>query len=90
MSSEPRTLEDFNSDFFSLMCNVGDCDAVALAAIDTQGELEFCVPSGPVNEAEIPPASVAGVDRSRYRGSWYKAMETDAGTRRLKHIHGVG
>ena len=36
-SIEPQTLEDFNCDFFSLMCNVGDCDAVALAAIDTQG-----------------------------------------------------
>ena len=59
------------------MCNVGDCDAVALAAIDTQGESEFCVPSGPVNEAEIPPVSVAGVDRSRYKGTWYKAMETE-------------
>ena len=59
------------------MCNVGDCDAVALAAIDTQGESEFCVPSGPVNQAEIPPVSVAGVDRSRYKGTWYKAMETE-------------
>ena len=59
------------------MCNVGGCDAVALAAIDTQGESEFCVPSGPVNQAEIPLVSVAGVDRSRYKGAWYKAMKTE-------------
>ena len=35
------------------------------------------MPSGPVNEAEIPPVSVAGVDRSRFKGAWYKAMETE-------------
>ena len=68
-STEPRTLEDFNSAFFSLMCNVGDWDAVALAAIDTQGVSEFYVPSGPANEGEIPPVSVAGADRSRYKGA---------------------
>ena len=65
-SNEPPTIEDVNSDFFSLMCNVVDCDADALGAIDTQGESDFCVPSGPVNEAEITPVSAAGVDRSRY------------------------
>ena len=42
-------IEDFNNDFFSLVRNIDDGDEVALAATDTQGESEFCMPSGPVD-----------------------------------------
>ena len=67
-------MTDEFSNFLSLVSNI---DEVALVATETQGESEseFCMPSGPVSEAEVPPVSVAGVDRSRYKGAWYQAMD---------------
>ena len=33
--------------------------------------------SGPVSEKEIPPVSVAGVCKSRYKGAWLWAMNEE-------------
>ena len=35
------------------------------------------MPSGPVSEAEIPPVSVAGVNKSRYKGAWLWAINEE-------------
>ena len=35
------------------------------------------MPSGPVSQAEIPPVSVAGVYKSRYKGAWLWAMNEE-------------
>ena len=43
------------------------------------------------SEAEVPPVTVAGVDRSRYKGSWYQTVDKiNSGTCRIEGIHGVG
>ena len=39
---------------------------------ELESDLEW--PSGPVSEVEIPPVSVAGVERSRYKGAYQWAM----------------
>lgn len=53
-------------------------DEIALVTKATQGksdlELDFEMPSGPVSEAEVPPVSVAGVYKSRYKGAYMWAM----------------
>ena len=71
--------DDFNNDTFSLVCSViDDPDEIALAAREeTQGESKFRLPSGPVSEAETPPVTVAGVNRSVHKGVWYQAMEKE-------------
>ena len=40
-------------------------------------ESDFEMPSGPVSDAEIPPVSVAGVDKSRYRDAYLWAMNKE-------------
>lgn len=35
------------------------------------------MPTGQVDEAELPPSSVAGVNRSPFRRAWQKAMDSE-------------
>ena len=53
-------------------------DEIALVIKETQGKSElgsdFEMPSGPVSEAEVPPVSVAGVYKSRYKDAYMWAM----------------
>ena len=83
---------DFNNDAFSLVYSVVDPDEIALAAREEiQGEPEFRLPSGPVSEAETPPVTVAGVNRSIHKGSWYQIMEKEMqGLIRVENIHSGG
>ena len=62
-----------------------------MVATETQGESVFSMPSGIVSEAEVPPVTIAGVDRSRYKGAWYQAMgKIKARPCRIEDVHGVG
>ena len=40
-------------------------------------ESDFEMPSGPVSDAEIPPVSVSGVYKSRYKGARLWAMNEE-------------
>ena len=67
---------------FSLMNSMDDTpDDFTLVIEGKEGESElesdFEMPSGPVSEAEIPPVSVAGVCKSRYKGAWLWAMNEE-------------
>ena len=44
---------------------------------ESEVESDFEMPSGPVSEAEISPVSVAGVNKSRYKGAWLWAMNEE-------------
>lgn len=73
-----QRMTDFNSNIFSFMCDeVDTCgtDSSALAVNEQQGE--FRMPCGQVNETELPPVSVAGVNRSVYKEAWQQAMDKE-------------
>ena len=56
-------------------------DEFALVVKESEGkselESDFEWPSGPVSEEEIPPLSVASVERSRYKGAYQWAMNKE-------------
>ena len=51
--------------------------ALAVKEGDSELEFDFEKPSGPISEAEIPPVSVAGVNKSRYSGAYTWAMNQE-------------
>ena len=61
------------------MANTPDDFALVIEGKEGESELEsdFEMPSGPVSEAEIPPVSVAGVYKCRYKGAWLWAMNEE-------------
>ena len=67
----------------SLMSSMQDTqdDEFALVVKESEGkselESDFEWPSGPVSEEEIPPLSVASVERSRYKGAYQWAMNKE-------------
>eukprot|EP00903_Cladosiphon_okamuranus_P012963 g12101.t1 len=71
------------SNVLSLMCETAEeaPAEIALVIKETQGkselESDFEMPSGPVFEAEIPPVSVAGVYKSRYKDAYLWAMKQE-------------
>ena len=71
------------SNVLSLMCETANNapNEIALVIKETQGkselESDFEMPSGPVSDAEIPPVSVAGVDKSRYRDAYLWTMNKE-------------
>ena len=84
LASRPADLDIQDSVYnvFSLMNSMDDTpDDSALVIEGKEGESElesdFEMPSGPVSEAEIPPVSVAGVYKCRYKGAWLWAMNEE-------------
>ena len=67
-------MTDEFSNSVSLVSNI---DEVALIATEAQGKSEFCMPSGPVGEAEVPPVTETGVYRSRYNRAWYQVVDEE-------------
>lgn len=71
------------SNVLSLMCETAEeaPAEIALVMKETRGkselESDFEMPSGPVSEAEIPPVSVAGVYKSRYKDAYLWAMKQE-------------
>ena len=61
------------------MDDTPDDFALVIEGKEGESELESDseMPSGPVSEAEIPPVSVAGVYKSRYKGAWLWAMNEE-------------
>ena len=82
LATSPMGSDIYESSYnvLSLMSSMQDTqdDEFALVVKESEGESElesdFEWPSGPVSEAEIPPVSVAGVERSRYKGAYQWAM----------------
>ena len=75
-------MQDSAYNVFSLMNSMDDTpDDFALVIEGKEGESEFEsgleMPSGPVSEAVIPPISVAGVYKSRYKGAWVWGMNEE-------------
>ena len=75
-------MQDSAYNVFSLMNCMDDVpDDVALVIEGKEGESElesdFEMPSGPVSDAEIPPVSVSGVYKSRYKGARLWAMNEE-------------
>ena len=75
-------MQEFASNVFSLMNSMDDApDDVALVIEgkkrESQLESDFEMPSRPVSEAEIPPVSVAGGCKSRYKGTWRWATNAE-------------
>ena len=81
------------SNVLSLTCETADNapNEIALVIKETQGkselESDFEMPSGPVSDAEIPPVSVAGVDKSRYRRVPVGHEQRNEGYYRVRHVH---
>ena len=71
-------VKESNNNVLSLMSSMDDeYYDIALVVEGTEGESEFEMPSGPISEAEIPPVSVGGVLKSRYKGAWLWAMNEE-------------
>ena len=71
-------VKESNNNALSLMSSMYDeYDDIALVVEGTEGESEFEMPCGPINEAETPPVSVGGVLKSRYKGVWLWAMNEE-------------
>ena len=71
-------VKESNNNVLSLMSSMDDeYDDIALVVEGTEGESEFEMSSGPISEAEIPPVSVGGVLKSRYKGAWLWAMNEE-------------
>ena len=96
-SSESLATSPMGSDIYessynvlSLMSSMQDTqdDEFALVVKESEGkselESDFEWPSGPVSEVEIPPVSVAGVERSGYKGAYQWAMNKEL-TDLIKH-----
>ena len=61
----------------SCMDNMHVESALAVKEGESELEFDFEMPSGPISEAEIPPVSVAGVNKSRYSGAYKWAMNQE-------------
>ena len=65
-------------------------------ALKNIGGLSVCMPSGFPEDVELPPQSVADVERSRYKAAWHEAMQIELiVTKRpvhmkLRHFHEGG
>ena len=70
-------VKESNNNVLSLMSSIDDEYDIALVVEGTEGESEFEMPSGPINEAETPPVSVGGVLKFRYKGAWLWAMNEE-------------
>ena len=78
-------MDDFNTDLFSFISSMqegGGSDRLdgggTALTFEEKLETEVSMPSGPVSEAEVPPVSVAGVQKSLFRDAWCKAMDAES------------
>ena len=67
------------SNVFSLMHDTAiDEPEIALVTMESgKSESEIEMPSGPLSEAEVPPISVAGVYKSKYKDAYLWAMDKE-------------
>ena len=85
LATSPMGSDIYESSYnvLSLMSSMQDTqdDEFALVVKELEGkselESDFEWPSGPVSEEEIPPLSVASVERSRYKGAYQWAMNKE-------------
>ena len=91
----PKSADDFNANLLSFMSAINsndsniEGDALAAEGLDEMPELRM--PSGPVCDAEVPPVSVAGVQKSRFSWSLVRCDGCgNAGSGRYQNIHGGG
>ena len=85
--------DDFNNDVFSFVCSVLDDpdEIVPAAREEIQEESEFQLPSGPVSEAEMPPVTVAIVNRVHSQGGVVPGYgKRGAGAHRVENTHSGG